>query len=339
MKREKNRYWLAECLLWTRQESENCPMRELLNRIGDTWTLLIVSVMKFYTIFLSLIGVFLLTGDAAAQSQLGAGAVSGTIEDANGGAIPGAVVIITNQATALTRTATTTDGGQFNFPALQPDTYIVTVEKQGFSRIEQRDVQVTVGRTVTLQLKLQPGEVSAVVTIESSPIIDITKTDESSLVTREQINELPINGRRADQFALLTPGVTRDGRFGLLSYRGQSGVFNNFTLEGNDDNQAYFAEARGRTRIASNVSANAIQEFQVTQSNFLPEFGRSAGGGINAVVRSGGNDFHADGFWYFRNQSFSARDPLASVNPEERRDQFGGSVSGPISERQTVLLY
>jgi hypothetical protein len=213
---------------------------------------------------------------------------------------------------------------------LQPDIYIVTVEKQGFSSIEQRDVQVTVGRTVTLKLELQPGEVSAVVTIESSPIIDITKTDESSLISREQINELPINGRRADQFALLTPGVTRDGRFGLLSYRGQSGVFNNFTLEGNDDNQAYFAEARGRTRIASNVSANAIQEFQVTQSNFLPEFGRSAGGGINAVVRSGGNEFHGDGFWYFRNKRFNARDPLASTNPTERRDQFGGSVSGPI---------
>jgi len=265
-----------------------------------------------------------------AQSQLGAGAVSGTVEDTNGGAIPGAVVIITNQATALTRTVTTTDSGQFNFPVLQPDIYVVTVEKQGFSRIEQQDVQVTVGRTVTLKLNLQPGEISAVVTIDSAPVIDVTKTDESSLISREQINELPINGRRADQFALLTPGVTRDGRFGLLSYRGQSGVFNNFTLEGNDDNQAYFAEARGRTRIASNVSANAIQEFQVTQSNFLPEFGRSAGGGINAVVRSGGNDFHGDGFWYFRNQSFSARDPLASINPDERRDQFGGSVSGPI---------
>jgi hypothetical protein len=286
--------------------------------------------MKFKFIFWSAMCIFLLTTFSAAQSQLGAGAVSGTIEDTNGGAIPGAVITITNQATALTRTVTTTDSGQFNFPVLQPDTYIVTVEKPGFSRIEQQDVQVTVGRTVTLKLALQPGEVSAVVTIDSAPVIDATKTDESSLISREQINELPINGRRADQFALLTPGVTRDGRFGLLSYRGQSGVFNNFTLEGNDDNQAYFAEARGRTRIASNVSANAIQEFQVTQSNFLPEFGRSAGGGINAVVRSGGNDFHGDGFWYFRNQSFSARDPLASVNPEERRDQFGGSVSGPI---------
>ena len=286
--------------------------------------------MKFKIIFWAATCFLLPTTILKAQSQLGAGAVSGVIEDTAGGAIPGASITITNQATALTRTVTTSDAGQFSFPVLSPDTYIVTVEKPGFSRIEQRDVQVTVGRTVTLKLALQPGEVSAVVTIEDSPVIDSTKTDESSLISREQINELPINGRRADQFALLTPGVTRDGRFGLLSYRGQSGVFNNFTLEGNDDNQAYFSEGRGRTRIASNVSANAVQEFQVSQSSFLPEFGRSAGGGINAVVRSGGNDFHADGFWYFRNQSFSARDPLASVNPTERRDQFGGSVSGPI---------
>lgn len=286
--------------------------------------------MKICHIFLCGLFVLLVVAGITAQSQLGAGAVSGTIEDANGEAVPGAAVTITNENNSQTRTVATGESGQFNFPTLQPDSYIVTVEKQGFSQIQQREVQVTVGRTVTLKLELQPGEVSAIVTIESSPIIDTTKTDESSLISREQINELPINGRRADQFALLTPGVTRDGRFGLLSYRGQSGVFNNFTLEGNDDNQAYFAEARGRTRIASNVSANAIQEFQVTQSNFLPEFGRSAGGGINAVVRSGGNEFHADGFWYFRNQSFSARDPLASVNPEERRDQFGGSVSGPV---------
>lgn len=147
---------------------------------------------------------------------------------------------------------------------------------------------------------------------------------------RRQINDLPINGRRADQFALLAPGVTRDGRFGLLSYRGQSGVFNNFTIEGNDDNQAYFAEARGRTRIASNISANAIQEFQVGVSNFLPEFGRSAGGSINAVIRAGSNQFRGDGFYYFRNDALNARDPLSTINPEEKREQFGGSFGGPV---------
>ncbi len=159
----------------------------------------------------------ILSAAMTSLSQLGAGAVSGSVEDTTGGAVPGATVTIKNEATSVTRTIITTDSGRFTFPVLQPDTYTVTVEKTGFSRMEQRDVQVTVGRTVTLQLNLQPGEVSATVTVEGAPIIDTLKTDESSLISREQINGLPINGRRADQFALLTPGVTRDGRFGLLS--------------------------------------------------------------------------------------------------------------------------
>jgi hypothetical protein len=285
--------------------------------------------MKFSKILL--LGMaFVFASSISAQSQLTTGAISGTVQDANGALVIGAKVTVLNEETNQTRNIVTNDDGLFVAPVLPVGNYMVTIEKEGFARIEQKNLKVNVGRTTTLRPVLQTGEVTAIVTVESTPIIDTVKTDESTLISRTQINELPINGRRADQFALLAPGVTRDGRFGLLSYRGQSGVFNNFTLEGNDDNQAYFAEAAGRTRIASNISANAIQEFQVATSNFLPEFGRSAGGGINAVVRSGGNEFHGDGFWYFRNQDFSARDPLASINPDERRDQFGGSVSGPI---------
>ena len=274
----------------------------------------------------------------SAQSQLTTGAISGTVQDADGGIISGATVTVLNEQTNLTRTLTTNDDGLFTAQVLPLGSYTVKVEKAGFSALEQKKVEVNVGRTTTLIPILQTGEVSAVVTVESVPIIDTTRTDESTLISRTQINDLPINGRRADQFALLAPGVTRDGRFGLLSYRGQSGVFNNFTLEGNDDNQAYFSEAAGRTRIASNISANAIQEFQVATSNFLPEFGRSAGGGINAVVRSGGNSFRGDGFWYFRNKKFNARDPLATTNPDERRDQFGGSFSGPIVKNKLFFF-
>ncbi len=285
--------------------------------------------MKISKIFL--IGVFFaFTLAVSAQSQLTTGAISGTVQDINGAIVTGASVTVVNEETNQTRNLVTNNDGIFIASVLPIGNYTVVIEKEGFSRIEQKNLSVNVGRTTTLRPILETGAITAVVTVENTPIIDTVKTDESTLITRTQINELPINGRRADQFALLAPGVARDGRFGLLSYRGQSGVFNNFTLEGNDDNQAYFSEAAGRTRIASNISANAIQEFQVATSNFLPEFGRSAGGGINAVVRSGGNQFHGDGFWYFRNQDFSARDPLATINPEERRDQFGGSFSGAI---------
>ena len=267
---------------------------------------------------------------ALAQSQLGAGSISGTVSDSNGAVISGATVTITNAGTGLVRKLTTGDSGQFSAPALPVGEYAARVEKTGFSTLDQIGLIVNVGGTTTLRLELRPGSANEVVNIIAEQTLDAARTEEMTLINRTQINDLPINGRRADQFALLAPGVTREGRFGLLSYRGQSGVFNNFTLEGNDDNQAYFSEARGRTRIASNISADAVQEFQVAQSNFLPEFGRSAGGGINATVRSGSNTFHGDGFWYFRNEAFSARDPLATINPEERRDQFGGSFGGPV---------
>ncbi|MBC7797629.1 MAG: carboxypeptidase regulatory-like domain-containing protein, partial [Pyrinomonadaceae bacterium] len=270
------------------------------------------------------------TSVVTAQTQLGTGAISGIVEDASGAAVANATVTIVNQDTNLTRNVTTGGSGQFNFTVLPSGIYSIRAELSGFTTFEQNNLQVTVGRATTPRVVLQAGGVSAIVDVIDTPTIDTTKTEESSLITREQINELPINGRRADQFALLTPGVTRDGRFGLLSYRGQSGTFNNFTLEGNDDNQAYFSEARGRTRLTFNISANAVREFQVNQSNFLPEFGRSAGGGINATLRSGTNRFSGDAFEYFRNQELQSRSPRASIKPDERRDQFGGSFSGPI---------
>src|SRR5262249_22542379 len=228
---------------------------------------------------------------ALAQSQLGTGSISGTVSDSSGAVIPGAIVTITNSGTGLVRTLTTGDSGQFTAPALPVGEYVARVEKTGFATLEQKGLIVNVGGTTTLRLELKPGQANEVINIVAEQVLDAVRTEETTLINRMQINDLPINGRRADQFALLAPGVTRDGRFGLLSYRGQSGVFNNFTLEGNDDNQAYFSEGRGRTRIASNISADAVQEFQVAQSNFLPEFGRSAGGGINATVRSGSNTF------------------------------------------------
>jgi hypothetical protein len=266
-----------------------------------------------------------------AQANLGTGALSGTVLDGAGGVIAGAEVTATNAGTGLVRELPTTTAGQFTIPVLPPGDYAVIVSHPGFALLTRDGLTVSVGRTTSLRLVLQPADVQEALTVSAdTPLIDATATDESTLIDRRQINDLPINGRRADQFALLAPGVTRDSRFGLLSYRGQSGIFNNFTMEGNDANQAYFSEGAGRTRIASNVSANAIREFQVSQSNFLPEFGRSAGGGINAAIRSGTNRLSADGFYYFRNESFNARDPLASIKPAESRHQFGGSLSGPL---------
>ena len=268
---------------------------------------------------------------AMAQVQLGTGAISGAVTDPSGQVIPDAVVTITNADTGLTRTVNTTGAGVFTVPVLPPGTYTVRVEKSGFSTLEQKGVVVSVGGTATLQLGMRVGAVVSVIEVTAErAAIDTSRTDQSSLVTREEINELPMNGRRYDQFALLTPGVTRDGSYGSITYHGISGAFNNFTVEGNDDNSMFWSTTRGYTRLTQTTSANAVEEFQVGRTNFLPEFGRAAGGSINAVLRSGGNRFHADGFYFLKNSALSARDTFASFKPDESRHQFGGSISGPV---------
>ncbi|MBM3749011.1 MAG: TonB-dependent receptor, partial [Acidobacteria bacterium] len=268
---------------------------------------------------------------ALAQVQLGTGAISGVVTDPSGQVIPDAVVTITNADTGMTRTVNTTGAGVFTVPVLPPGTYTVRAEKSGFATLEQKGVVVSVGGTATLQLGMKIGAVAAVVEVTAEVgAIDTARSDESSLVTREQVSELPMNGRRYDQFALLTPGVTRDGSYGNITYYGISGAFNNFTVEGNDDNSMFWATTRGYTRLTQTTSANAVQEFQVGRSNFLPEFGRAAGGSINAVLRSGTNRFHADAFEFLKNSALSARDTFASFKPHESRHQFGGSFSGPV---------
>jgi hypothetical protein len=278
---------------------------------------------------------------ALAQSQ-GTGSIAGTIHDTSGLPVPKAEVVATNVGTSLERKSVTDSLGSFNIPVVPTGEYTVKIAAPGFSALEKRGLVVNVGAVATVTGELTVSTVQQKVNVEEAvALVEQTRTEEASLVDRTQINNLPINGRRADQFALLVPGVARSGTFGLLTFRGMSSSFNNYMIEGNDDNQAYFGEARGRTREAFSISSNAIQEFQVWKSNFLAEFGRAVGGSINSVVRSGGNGFHADGFYYFRNADMEALDPYVkqttSVKPTDTRQQFGGSVSGPI--RKNKVFY
>jgi hypothetical protein len=273
----------------------------------------------------------------SAQTQLGAGAISGIVQDASGAMVGGAQVTIEEVSTGLVRQVKSGAAGQFLAPVLPTGTYRLRVAKMGFSTLQQDGIAVDVGATANIVCTLKVGDVSETVVVKATAAINPTETDISSLVDASEIRDLPINGRRYYDFALLTPGVTRDGILGLLSFRGTSGNFDNYMVEGNDDNQAYFSENRGRYRTPSTVSANAVEEFQVGQGAYLAEFGRATGGSVNMVLRSGTNLFHADGFYYYRDQNFGARDPLATVKPPERRQQLGGSVSGPIHANKLFI--
>src|SRR5947209_1425132 len=176
---------------------------------------------------------------ASGQSQLGTGAINGTVKDPRGDVVPGAAITVMNTETGLTRDTVSGSAGQFSVLVLPPGDYTVRVEKEGFNKLEQAHVVVTVGASTSVIAKLEVGSIKETTTIVAAPLIETTKTEEASLVSRQEIQDLPLNGSRYDQLALLTPGVTRDATFGLLSFRGMSGVWNNFMFDGNTENQAY----------------------------------------------------------------------------------------------------
>jgi outer membrane receptor protein involved in Fe transport len=277
---------------------------------------------------------------APALAQTAAtGTVEGLIRDATGGVLPGVTVIVRNVDTNVARETVSDEGGRYRAPALQPGRYEVSATLAGFESAKVGDVIVQVGQTVPIDVQMRAAGVSETLTVTGeSPVIDVAKTDVSNVIGQQAIENLPINGRRWENFVLLSPGVTNDGNFGLVSYRGISGLYNNNTVDGVDNNQAFFSEARGRTRTSYTISQAAIREFQVGISNFSAEFGRAAGGTVNAVTKSGTNDIHGEGFYFLRDDAFQAREPFTPTKPDERRQQFGVSIGGPI-RRDRVFFF
>lgn len=275
---------------------------------------------------------------AMAQAVAGFGAISGVVRDASGAVVVNAPVTITNESKGIRRALTTNESGVFNAPALVPATgWMVEVTAPGFRPYQLKDIEILVGQTINLNAGLDvEGSATAVQVTDAAPIIEQTRTGNSAVVNSRQILNLPINGRRVDSFVLLTPAVVADGTFGLVSFRGIAGG-NAFLTDGNDTTNGYFNENAGRTRITTQISQDAVQEFETLTNGYSAEFGRAHGGVINTVTKSGTNDLHGSGYWFFRNQDFNARDRYASSNPPETRHQAGGSLGGAL--RKDKLFY
>ncbi len=311
---------------------------------------------------LSLAVLFALAGfSSKAFAQGGAGTITGTVSDPKGLAISGATVSILNTDTGIERPATTTDGGTYTAAFLQSGHYQITFSKDGFQSVVRKDLALTVGATLTIDISLALGTTVAEITVTGeAPVIEPDRTDVSQTVSETLAAGLPLNGRRWEQFVLLTPGVTTDGSSGLVSYHGISGLFNNSTVDGVSNQQAFFSEDRGRTAVGYTYSLDAVKEFSVQSSAYSAEFGNAAGGQVNSITKSGSNDIHGDLFYYLRYPSFNALDPYAKTHgspvinaasgptcppdttlstqlnqciappSEHQRQQFGGSVGGPI---------
>jgi hypothetical protein len=266
-----------------------------------------------------------------AQAVAGLGAISGSVRDASGAAVPDAQVVVANPSKGIRRALSSTDAGNFTATSLVPASgYEITVNKQGFATFELKNIDVAVGQNINIVATLTVAGASTQIEVAAvAPIIESTKTDVSHVMNSNQITNLPINGRRVDSFVLLSPSVVPDGTFGLVSFRGIAGG-NSFLTDGNDTTNSFYNENAGRTRISSQISQDAVQEFQVLSNGYSAEFGRASGGVVNTVTRSGTNDVHGTGYWFFRNQDFSARDRFATINPDESRHQAGGSAGGRI---------
>lgn len=307
---------------------------------------------KIVKLFCVSLLVLVFSAIAFAQSTT-TGSIGGVVTNPAKEVVPGAAVTAKNVGTNKEDAATTDDSGRFKVANLQPGVYSVTVNSSGFSPTTQDNVVVEIGRETTLEVALAVGPVTGTVDVSAeAPVINTTQQDFSTNLNQTSINELPVNGRRWSNFAILTPSATPDGNFGLISFRGISGLLNNSTVDGGDNNQGFFSEERGRTRSAYSISQAAIREFQVNTSNFSAEYGRSAGGVINAITKSGTNDFHGSAFLYDRNNKWGARNPNTFINrlvngvstrealkPKDVRYQFGGTIGGPIVKDKLFFFF
>jgi len=284
------------------------------------------------------------------------GAIGGTVQDASGLPIPGATILIISNTTNAEQKVTSDESGFFRAIHLQPSTYTVTITAAGFAGFKSPGVIVQVGSLTDVSPKLPAGsEMQTVEVTSEAPSINTTSPDFSGVINQRALQDLPVNNYRWSAYALLTPGVVADSSgFGLLSFRGQSTLLNNVTIDGADDNQAYFSEERGRTRAGYSTAKASIQEFQVNTSNYSVEYGRSAGGVVNSITKSGGNQFHGEGYFYDRDAEWGASNaftahsvqlvpggPFVSQNfkPTDVRKQFGGAVGGPILRDKLFFFF
>ena len=278
-------------------------------------------------------------------AQDGSTSLQGIIEDASGARIPSAKVVVSDSSRGIRLQGTTDTQGGFTFGMLPPGRYDVTASAPGMAAKTSRGVDLLVGGVSVVQLRLAPAAVMQTVTVTAPQLVVETQSgDVSSVVTQTAIEGLPLNGRRFTDLALLSSDVVQDPRGltsnsnGDLSVGGVRGFQNSFLVDGADDNNSFYAQARGRYSAPYQFSNEVIQEFRVSKNSYSAELGRSGSAVFNVVTKSGTNDWHGTGFFYMRDSEFDAQPAFTDVKPDDRQQQFGGTVGGPI-RRDRIFFY
>ena len=289
---------------------------------------------------ISLLVILALALPAFSQTQITTGTIQGTVADANGAIVPGATVEIKNLGTGLTRTLVTDEGGRFVSLGLPPGPYSITVSKTGFATAVAERLDLTVGQALTLPVAMKVSQVEERVVITASPTVDVVKTESSSTLNEVTVNTTPILGRKFEDLLTLTPGVSvvqgPDGD--EITFAGQRGVFNNVSFDGGDYNNGFFGEQLGGQRAAIDIPLDAVKEFQVVATGASAEFGRTAGGVINVIPKSGTNEVHGSVFHFQRLEALTGNTSDGKPLEGFHREQFGGTVGGPIKTNKAFFF-
>jgi len=266
------------------------------------------------------------------QAQITTGTVQGDVTDERGGSVAGASVEAKNLDTNYVRTETTDSDGHFAFLNLAPGRYTLTIAKSGFTTIVQQNVNLTVGQVITIPVTVKVSSVATQIVVTDVPVIETTKTESSSTLEELTVSNTPVLGRKFEDLLTLTPGVaiTQGPDGDEINFNGQRGVFNNISLDGGDYNNGFFGEQLGGQRAAIDITLDAVKEFQVIASGANAEFGRTAGGVVNVVTKSGANQIHGSLFEYFRTEALTANTSDGKPLKDFLRNQFGGTFGGPI---------
>jgi outer membrane receptor protein involved in Fe transport len=293
--------------------------------------------------------VALLAAPSVVFTQTVGADLQGTVKDPAGAGIPKAAVEIRNVETGASRKLTADVGGRWHEPVLQPGDYEIHVQARGFQGFVRKGVHLTVGQDVVVDVELEISQaITEISVVADATRINLTSGEASGLVDEKQMRDLPLNGRSFQQLALLEPGVNPvttagndpvGGRTAKISINGARPEQSSFLLDGTDINDVYNKTPGSVGGVLLGVEA--VLEFRVLTNSYSAEFGRSAGGIVNAVTRSGTNQYHGSAFEFLRNSALDSRnyfDPANQPIPPFKRNQFGGVLGGPIRKDRTFFF-
>ena len=309
---------------------------------------------KFAFVVLLLVGLFL-PASTRVEAQVNTVNLSGTVLDPQQLAVKDAKITLTNTANGAERGATSDSNGRYEIIGIPPGTYSLTVEAPGLAVLKDESLKLALGTTPEYNPHLQLRTTNEIISVVAAPdLVETTKTDVSTTISQTQIDNLPINGRNYINFTLLNSQAARDDTPSIgaaptsgLNFGGQRARSNEVSVDGAD------AVDNSVNGVRATVSQEAVQEFQVITSNYMPEYGRAMGGVVNIVTKSGSNQVHGDVFGFLRNGALQARDPFSvkvipsattgfeaiPVKQSYTRVQGGATIGGPIQKDKTFYFF